>query len=118
LKSRKFTPADQARVSAAWENIYADLDALGESADPASEEALSIGRRAHALIEEFTQGDPSLFRSVSAMKKDIMADRETARLAGMRKMEFALLGRVFAELQRRGEMPAADNEFVREDDAI
>jgi hypothetical protein len=52
------------------------------------------------------------------MKKDIMADRETARLAGMPKKEFALLGRVFAELQRRGEMPTADNEFVREDDAI
>lgn len=118
LKSRDFTAADQTRVSAAWEQIYADLDALCAGADPASEAALAIGRRAYALIEEFTQGDPSLFKAVTGMKKDIMADPETASLVGGPKVGFALLGRVFSELQRRGEMPTPDNEFVNETDAI
>ncbi len=107
LKSRDFTPADQARVSAAWAKIYEDLGALGDGADPASAKALAIGRRAHALIMEFTQGDPAMFKSLSGMKRDMMADPEVATQGPGTPAHFALLGRIFAELQKKGEFPGA-----------
>lgn len=106
LKSRNFTDADQARVSAAWAQVYEDLAALGESVDPASAPALAIGRRANALIQEFTQGDPSLFKAVTGMKKDMAKDAEiAAQMPPTSTMN--LLGRIFAELAKRGEMTGA-----------
>jgi len=104
LKGRNFTADDQARVSAAWEQIYAELAALGENADPASEPALAIGRRAFALITEFTQGDPAMLKAVTGMKRDIMADPETRAQSGAPTQSFALLGRIFAALQGREEI--------------
>ena len=59
LRARPFSAADQERVGAAWIKVFADIDALGPNADPGSEAALEIGRRARALINEFTQGDPA-----------------------------------------------------------
>jgi DNA-binding transcriptional MerR regulator len=106
LQARDFTPADQTRVSAAWDKIYADLDALGSSADPASEQAVKIGRRAYALILEFTQGDPALFKAAGAVKSEMMNDPAYADACGTRKATFALLGRVMAELKKRGEIPS------------
>ena len=63
LRARPFTAEDQARVGAAWAQVFADIDALGANADPTSPQALDIGRRAQALIAEFTQGDPALFQA-------------------------------------------------------
>ena len=82
LSTRPFTAEDQARVSAAWEAVYADLARLGANADPASETALAIGRRAYGLISEFTQGDPALFKAVSAVKTDMMKDPALAQQTG------------------------------------
>jgi DNA-binding transcriptional MerR regulator len=103
LKSRNFSDTDQARVSAAWASVYEDIDALGQDADPTSEKALSIGRRANALIQEFTQGDPALFKAVTAMKKDMVAD-ESLKPQMPPPATMALLGKIFAELTSRGEM--------------
>jgi DNA-binding transcriptional MerR regulator len=99
LRARPFTAEDQARVSAAWTRVFADIDALGSDADPASEQALEIGRRARALIHEFTQGDPALFKAVTGMKKDMMADPEIARQGPGTPQSSALLGRIFEELK-------------------
>jgi DNA-binding transcriptional MerR regulator len=107
LKSRPFTDADQARVSAAWASVYEDLDALGKNADPKSEAALAIGRRAGALIQEFTQGDPALFKAVTAMKKDMLAD-ESLKPQMPAPATMNLLSQIFAELQKRGEMNGAN----------
>ena len=101
LRSRPFTPADQARVTAAWEQIYADIDALGANADPASAAALDIGRRAQALVAEFTQGDPALFKAAGAMNREAMADPDLApQLPKAQHWQF--LGRVFAQLKSSG----------------
>jgi len=104
LRARKFTDEDQARVSAAWEKVYADLAALGPGGDPASPAALDIGRRAHALISEFTQGDPALFKAVSGMKRDMMKDPALAEPTGATQAGFAMLGRIFAKLKDLGEI--------------
>jgi DNA-binding transcriptional MerR regulator len=104
LRARNFTPEDQARVSAAWAGVYEDLDALGTDGDPASEAALAVGRRAFALISEFTQGDPAMFKAVTAMKKDMMKDETIAAQMPATVAQNALLGRIFAELAKRGEI--------------
>lgn len=101
LRARPFTAEDQARVSAAWAQVFADIDALGPNADPASPQALDIGRRAQALIAEFTQGDPALFKAAGAMNRDAMADPELAQqMPGAAHWQF--MGRVFAELKKSG----------------
>ncbi|MGE0044224.1 MAG: MerR family transcriptional regulator [Hyphomonadaceae bacterium] len=118
LKARTFTPEDQARVTVAWDAVYADLAKLGPNADPASAEALAIGERAWALINEFTQGDPAMLKAVTGMKKDIMADPETRASVGGPAEGFAMLGKIFAVMQKRGEMPSPNNEFIAEKGAI
>lgn len=107
LRARDFTQADQARVSSAWDEVYSGIAALGADADPASGAALAIGRRAHALISEFTQGDPALFKAAGAMKTDMMKDPEIAKQMPDRAGQFQLLGRIFAELRKRGEIAAS-----------
>lgn len=101
LRSRPFTADDQARVTAAWNQIYADIDALGPDADAASEEAREIGRRAQALIGGFTQGDPALFKAAGAVNREAMADPELA--AQMPKPQhWQFMDRVFEELKKGG----------------
>lgn len=100
LRARNFTAEDQTRVSAAWEQVFADLAALGADADPNTERAQEIGRRAKALIEEFTQGDPAMFASVTAMKKDMMADPQIAAMGPGTPETSALLGRILAAMTR------------------
>lgn len=101
LRGRAFTAEDQQRVSSAWAQIYADIDALGANADPASEAALAIGRRAQALIGEFTRGDPALFKAAGALNKDAMADPSLAQQMPAQP-HWAFMGQVFAELKKRG----------------
>lgn len=106
LKARDFTSADQSRVSAAWDKIYDDIDALGPDADPASDAAIKVGRRAYALILEFTQGDPALMKAAGAVKQEMMSDPAFAKETLARRPSFNLLGRILTELRKRGEIPA------------
>lgn len=99
LRARRFSAEDQARVSGAWAQVFADIDALGANADPASPAAIEIGRRAQALIGEFTKGDPALYKAVTGMKRDMMADPEIAAQGPGAPAHMAFLGRVFAELK-------------------
>ncbi len=101
LRARWFDATDQERVSLAWDQVYADIDALGPNADPASPAALEIGRRAQALINEFTQGDPGLMKAVTGMKRDMMADPELAAKIPGTPARITLLGRIFEELRTR-----------------
>jgi DNA-binding transcriptional MerR regulator len=103
LRARHFTAEDQTRVTAAWEQIWADINALGPNPDPSTPKALDIGRRAHALINEFTQGDPAMLKAVTGMKRDMLADPEIAAQSPAGPQHFEFLGRVFAELKQRGE---------------
>ncbi|MGD9980010.1 MAG: MerR family transcriptional regulator [Hyphomonadaceae bacterium] len=101
LRTRPFTAEDQARVSAAWAQVFADIDALGPNPDVTSEKALDIGRRAQALIAEFTQGDPALFKAAGAINREAMTDPNLAKqMPGASHWQF--MGRVFEELKKRG----------------
>lgn len=101
LRARPFTAEDQARVTAAWAQIYADVAALGANADAAAPAALDIGKRAQALIGEFTQGDPALFKAAGAVNREAAKDPELAKhMPPPGVMEF--LGRVFVELKKSG----------------
>ena len=71
---------------------------------PDDQLSLAIGRRAYALIHEFTQGDPALFRAVSGMKRDMMSDPGMARSMPGAPQQFGLLSSIIAELRRRGEI--------------
>jgi len=102
LRARPFTAEDQARVGAAWERVFADIDALGPNADPASLQALDIGRRAQALISEFTQGDASLFKAAGAMNREAMADPDLAQKMPTTSAHWQFMGRVFEELRKPG----------------
>lgn len=102
IRSRGFTPEDQKRVGAAWAQIYADIDALGENADPSTPQALDIGRRAQALIQEFTQGDPALFQAAGKMNREAMADPELSQQMPTTPNHWQFMGRVFEELKKRG----------------
>ena len=102
LRARPFTAEDQARVSAAWTQVFADIDALGPNADPTTDAALEIGRRAQALIAEFTQGDPALFKAAGGMNREAMADPDLAQQMPTKPNHWQFMGRVFEELKRRG----------------
>ncbi len=99
LRARAFTADDQARVSAAWAQIFADVDALGADADPASPRALEIGRRAKALIDEFTQGDPAMFKALSGMRREMGADPEMVRQGPGTPEANRFLGRILEALR-------------------
>lgn len=103
LRARPFTAEDQARVSLAWAKVYGDIDALAPDADPASERALEIGRRAQALIREFTQGDAGITQALMGMKREMMADPEIAKQGPGTPETNRFLGRVFEALKARGE---------------
>lgn len=101
LRSREFSAEDQARVGAAWGQVFADIDALGPSADPASAKALEIGRRAQALIAEFTQGDPALFKAAGAMNREAMNDPDLAQQMPTQVGHWKFMSRVFEELKKQ-----------------
>ena len=101
IRARPFTAEDQARVSAAWAQVFADIDALGSNPDPTTPQALDIGRRAQALIAEFTQGDPAMFKAAGAMNREAMTDPELAKqLPGAAHWQF--MGKVFEVLKANG----------------
>jgi DNA-binding transcriptional MerR regulator len=102
LRARPFTAEDQARVGAAWAQVFSDIDALGANPDPSSPQALDIGRRAQALIAEFTQGDPALFQAAGAMNREAMADPDLAQQMPTKPNHWQFMGRVFEELKKRG----------------
>lgn len=101
LRARPFTAEDQARVSAAWALVFADIDALGPNAEPTTPQALEIGRRAQDLIAEFTKGDPAMFEAAGAMNREAMLDPELAKqMPGASHWQF--MGKVFEVLKANG----------------
>jgi DNA-binding transcriptional MerR regulator len=101
LRARPFTAEDQTRVSAAWTQVFADIDALGSNPDPGSDTALDIARRAKALIEEFTQGDPALMQAAARMNSEVLADPDLRPSMPMGGQHFAFINRAIAALKLR-----------------
>jgi hypothetical protein len=79
--------------------LFADIDALGPNPDPATDKALDIARRAKALIDEFTQGDPALMRAASRMNSEALADPELRPNMPMGGQHFPFIARAIAHLK-------------------
>ncbi|MFT3728400.1 MAG: MerR family transcriptional regulator [Terricaulis sp.] len=107
LRARKFTPADQERVGAAWKQIFFDVGALGDEPDPACERALDIARRADALLAEFSGGDPKLLQAASKMNIEAFSDPELASKMPAGAAQFIFVTQAIAELRKRGEKIAS-----------
>ena len=101
LRARPFGAEDQARVGAAWAQVFADIEALGSDPDPASDRALDIAARAKALIDEFTQGDPAMFQAAARMNTEALADPETRPNMPMGGAHFAFISKAMAALKTR-----------------
>ena len=54
-----------------WAKLHADVDAaMKAGVDPADPRAQDLARRWFSLIEEFTGGDPGIFRSLNTMYRN------------------------------------------------
>jgi hypothetical protein len=69
LRAREPGEADLARASERWNELLGEIDAALD-ADPASELAQGFVDRWDALTAEFTQGDPSIERSLASVYAD------------------------------------------------
>ena len=90
LKAVQARPYDQAAVTRAWEALIADAKAAQAAGDPSTPEAIDVGRRWKALVEQFTGGDPEVAARTRAIWQDAFADPAAApRLPfGPELMEF------------------------------
>ncbi|MBI3437941.1 MAG: MerR family transcriptional regulator [Proteobacteria bacterium] len=103
LRARPFTAADQERVGATWNQIFADIAALGPDPDPASDSALDIARRADALLAEFSGGDPTMLQAAGKMNTEAFNDPELAPRMPGQVQYFIFVNKAIAELRKRGE---------------
>jgi DNA-binding transcriptional MerR regulator len=110
LAKRHYTPEQLARVrsrdmtselSEGWERIQSDLDKLG---DPLSDEALAVGRRMVALFRQSAGGDRGLWNSSARFWREAVGDPAVADQLRMNTARYDFVGRILAELQRRGEL--------------
>ena len=99
LRNRETTPA----LSEAWEKIQSALDGLGDE-DPVSDDALAVGRHMVALFRKSAGGDKELWNSSARFWQDAVADPSLAGQLRMDSARYRRVGRILAELQRRGEL--------------
>jgi hypothetical protein len=98
-------PADQARIQAAWAQVFADIDAFGASS-PTSPAGIEIGRRALALIQEFTQGSNERWNGAARFWQEAFKDPVAAAHSPMNPAHWAFLQQAFAALKAQGDLKA------------
>lgn len=100
LQSRERDPAEASEMSAAWERIMAQLGGLH---DPSSDAALDVGRQMLALFRHSVKGDAALWNSSALFWREAAGDPRLADQLKMDTARYEFVGRIFAELQSRGE---------------
>jgi MerR family transcriptional regulator, thiopeptide resistance regulator len=103
LKVRPFTAEDQERVGSAWAAVITEADRLRAIGDPASVEALALGRRWFGLVREFTQSDPDMIASSRSFYAQGFADPQTSGQMPFDKSVWEFMGKVAEQLIARGE---------------
>jgi DNA-binding transcriptional MerR regulator len=88
LRQRKEQVGDARiqEVQAEWARLGADVQAaVAAGTDPASAEGQALARRWFGLVEEFTGGDPGIFRSLKTMyqTEDRVAGMDVAAMRPM-----------------------------------
>jgi hypothetical protein len=70
-RGKNFTATDQAKVSAEWEEIYAQVKKLAATGvDPAGKEAQALAARAQHMIDLFIGGDKGIEAGLSKFYAD------------------------------------------------
>jgi len=100
LAKRNFTEADQAEVSARWEKVFAEAEALAGS-DPAAPRAEAMAREARDLIDWFTGGDPGLHRAAGSVWQKAWSDPERARMMPISREGWVFLQEAQAALAQK-----------------
>lgn len=98
LTKRKF---DQQAVSQAWERVIADAKTEMAKGDATSPAAIAVARRWHALVDQFTQGDPDVAQRVKQVWTDAMADPKAAPKLPLNPEVFAFIGKAWAAAQAK-----------------
>jgi hypothetical protein len=78
-KLKQLTQQAHQRINDGWTALFEDIAQLGPQPDPKSGKAREIGKRAHALLKDFSQGDAGVFKAAVAMNRDIAKDPEMMR---------------------------------------
>jgi DNA-binding transcriptional MerR regulator len=103
LAKTKAQHFNQEEVSKAWNTLFEDAKAVMAKGDPYSPEALDVGRRWSALVNQFTQGDPKLAEGSSKVWKDAFADPKIAPRLPVGADLFAFVGKSMLRLKEMGQ---------------
>lgn len=99
LKTRELSADEQARVSAAWEQLFADIAAAKES-DPGSTVARALLVRWDELTAAFTQRDPAMEQSLAGLYADPKNRAKAASAIPGLSEAWAFIARVRAASER------------------
>lgn len=86
---------DQARISAAWTQVFADAERLKDG-DPASPEAQDLARRWTELVGQFTRGDAQVSSQLDTLYREAAADPQASRQMPASPEVFAFVQRAIA----------------------
>lgn len=103
LSKRDFTEDDAKRVGAAWASVIAEADKLRIIGDPASPQALDLGRQWFALVREFTGSAPDLIASSRSFYETGFSDAQTANHMPFSKEVWDFVSKIAGTLVARGE---------------
>lgn len=92
-------PFDQAAVSKGWDDLIAEAKALMAKGDPTSPAALDLAKRWHAMVAQFTQGNPDVEKRVKQVWNSAMADPKAAPQLPLNPEIFAFVGKAWAKVK-------------------
>ena len=101
IRHREHDPSEAARLSAAWEEIMSEIDALRE---PSTEDALALGRRMVALFRQSAEGDRDFWNNSARFWQEAVSDPALAGQLRMDAARYEFVGRILGELKNRGEL--------------
>lgn len=109
LNAHGRTAATARRFDADWAEIYAELGQMAGHADPASPAALALARRAIALINQMTGGDPKLWEATRQFWLEGLSDPALSGQLPIGRAEWDFLGAAMAVLRDAPDSPIPPN---------
>ncbi len=90
-------------LAVAWGEIYDQLATLTEKGDPASPEALDVGRRAWALINRMSGDNTDTRQAMADFWAKGLRDPDAAGGLPMTPAQWSFLGKIISQLHKRKE---------------
>jgi DNA-binding transcriptional MerR regulator len=92
-------PFDPAAAQKGWDDLIAEAKALMAKGDPNSPAALDLAKRWHAMVDQFTRGNPDVEKRVKQVWNDAMADPKAAPQLPLNPEIFAFVGKAWAKVK-------------------